>query len=141
MYSKEKFAKIINNIDENCLIAWGGTEEEKTIADEIALNSNAFVLPKLDLNSLKAVVANSDLVIGNDTGPTHMAWALNVPSITIFGCTPGTRNTYETKINKIIESDSKVNPLKLNRDDYSIKNIDEKEIVNLIEELLYEDKC
>lgn len=139
MYSKEKFAKIIDYIDENCLIAWG-SEEEKNIADEIALNSKAQVLPRLDLNSLKAVVANSDLVIGNDTGPTHMAWALNVPSITIFGCTPGFRNTYQTNINKIIESKSKVNPLKLNRDDFSIKDIDEKEIVNLIEELLYEDK-
>lgn len=135
MYSKEKFAKIINCLDENCLIAWGNNEE-KEIADEIALNSSAIVLPKLDLNSLKAVVKNSDLVIGNDTGPTHMAWALNIPSITIFGCTPGSRNTYETDINKIIESDSTVNPLKLNREDFSIKDIDENKIVHMIEQLI-----
>ncbi len=141
MYSKEKFAKIINCLDENCLIAWGN-EEEKEIADEIALNSSAIVLPRLDLNSLKAVVKNCDLVIGNDTGPTHMAWALNIPSITIFGCTPGYRNTYETDTNKIIESDTNVNPLKLNREDDSIKEIDEKEIVSMIEGLLLsESKC
>ena len=46
-----------------------------------------------------------DLVIGSDTGPTHMAWALNIPSITLFGPTPGYRNTYITSINKIIECD------------------------------------
>ena len=135
MYSKEKFAKIINCLDENCLIAWGN-EEEKKIADEIALNSTAIVLPKLDLNSLKAVVKNSDLVIGNDTGPTHMAWALNIPSITIFGCTPGNRNTYLTNINKIIESDSSVDALRLNKEDYSIKDIPYKKIVDLAKELL-----
>lgn len=135
MYSKEKFAKIINSLNECCLITWGN-EEEKEIADEIALNSSAIVLPKLNLNDLKAVISNCDLVIGNDTGPTHMAWALNIPSITIFGCTPGVRNTYLTDINKIIESDSDVNALKLNKEDYSIKDIDEKEIVRLIEQLL-----
>ncbi|WP_072682445.1 lipopolysaccharide heptosyltransferase I [Arcobacter sp. LA11] len=140
MYSKENFAKIINYLSENCLIAWGN-DEEKEIADEIALNSSAIVLPKLDLNNLKAVIKNCDLVIGNDTGPTHMAWALNIPSITIFGCTPGNRNTYLTNVNKIIESDSVVNPLKLNKDDYSIKDIEVKEIVNLAEGILYEGNC
>lgn len=139
MYSKEKFAKIINCLDENCLIAWG-SKQEKELADYIEANSKAKVLPKLDLNSLKAVISKSDLVIGNDTGPTHMAWALNVPSITIFGCTPGTRNTYITNVNKIVESDSTVNALKLNRDDFSIKEIDEKEIIDLARVLLDESK-
>ncbi len=139
MYSKEKFAKIISSLDENCLIIWGN-QEEKKIADEIALNSCAKVLPKLDLNSLKALIANSDLVIGNDTGPTHMAWALNVPSITIFGCTPATRNTYITDINKVIKSNSIVDALKLNKEDFSIKDIDENEIISLAKEILNESK-
>ncbi|RXJ69146.1 lipopolysaccharide heptosyltransferase I [Halarcobacter ebronensis] len=136
IYSKEKFAKISNYLEENILIAWGN-EDEKASATFIASNSNAKVLPKLDLNNLKYLVSKVDLVIGNDTGPTHMAWALNIPSITIFGCTPGKRNTYETKINKVIESDSFVNPLKLNREDFSINSIDEKRIVEMAKELLY----
>lgn len=139
MYSKEKFAKIINSLDENCLIVWG-SKEEKELADYIKANSKAKVLPKLDLNSLKALISKSDLVIGNDTGPTHMAWALNIPSITIFGCTPGKRNTYITNINKIVESDSIVNALKLNRDDFSIKDINEKEIIDLARVILDESK-
>ncbi|MCG3661473.1 lipopolysaccharide heptosyltransferase I [Aliarcobacter butzleri] len=136
MYSKEKFAKIINNLDENCLITWGN-ESEKDIADFIANISKAKVLPKLDLNSLKAIMSKVDLVIGNDTGPTHMAWALNIPSITLFGNTPGYRNTYITNTNKIIESKSIVNPFKLDRNDFSIKEIDENEIINMAKGLLY----
>lgn len=136
IYSKEKFAKIVDSIDENFLIAWG-SEEEKEMANYISLNSKALTLPKLDLNSLKALVSKVDLVIGNDTGPTHMAWALNTPSITIFGNTPAYRNAYETAINKTIKSKMKVNPLKLDKNDFSIKTIDEEKIVKIAKELLY----
>lgn len=134
MYSKEKFAKIINTLNENCLIVWG-SETEKNDALFIKNTSTAKVLPKLDLNSLKALISKVDLVIGNDTGPTHMAWALNIPSITLFGNTPGYRNTYLTDINKIIESKSSVNPFKLDRNDFSIKDINENEIVELAKEI------
>ena len=71
------------------------------------------------------------MVIGGDTGPTHMGWALNIPSITIFGNTPEYRNTYITNINKVIKSDSKVDALKLDYNDYSINEIDVDEIANL----------
>ena len=137
MYSKGKFAKIVNNIDANFMIAWGN-EREKDIAEYIAQNSKAKVLPKISINDLKAIVSKVDLLIGNDTGPTHMAWALNIPSITIFGCTPGYRNTYETPINKVIESKSKVDPERLNKEDYSIENIDENKIIKMAKELLFE---
>lgn len=139
IYSKEKFAKISNILNENVLIAWGSSEE-KEIAEYICKNSNSKILPKLNLNDLKYLVSKVDLVIGNDTGPTHMAWALNIPSITIFGCTPGLRNTYETKINRIIESNSKVDPLKLNREDFSINDINENDIVKIAKDLLNDEK-
>ena len=135
MYSKEKFAKIASNIDENFIIAWGN-EEEKSIASFISDNSSAKVLPKIDLNSLKALVSKVDLVIGNDTGPTHMAWALNTPSITIFGNTPDYRNTYLTNINRTVKSKSFVNPFKLNKEDFSINEINEQEIIKIAKELL-----
>jgi len=135
IYSKEKFAKIANSMNENCLIVWGSAEE-KEMAEFIASNSCAKVLPKLDLNALKAVISKADLVIGNDTGPTHMAWALNVPSITLFGNTPGYRNTYLTDINKVIESDTEVNPCKLDRNDFSITQIEEEKIIEAAKSLL-----
>lgn len=137
MYSKDKFVKIINALDQNALIVWGN-EFERVTATYIASNSSAKVLPKLDLNTLKALMSKADLVIGNDTGPTHAAWALNVPSITIFGNTPGYRNTYTTPKNLIIESDSVVNPFKIDKKDLSINKIDENIIIQKAMGLLYE---
>jgi heptosyltransferase-1 len=135
-YPIEKFAELTTRLDANFLIIWGNTKE-KVIAHKIkALSDQVCVCSKLSLDNLISMISQVDLVIGPDTGPTHMAWALNVPSITLFGPTPGYRNTYITNINKIIESDSTVNPRKINRSDYSIKNIKVSDILKLAQKLL-----
>ena len=134
-YPKEKFAEIANELQENVLIIWG-SETEKETADWIAYTSvYATVVPRLSYNALKALVAESDLLIGNDTGPTHMAWGLNVPSITIFGPTPVNR-VYQTPINKVIKSDSPIDHYKLNKNDFSIRDIDPLQIVTMSRQLL-----
>lgn len=134
-YPAEKFVKIAEALQQNCLVIWG-SEQEKAKADWMAAQSGFIkVMPKLDLNSLKALIARADLLIGNDTGPTHMAWGLNRPSITIFGPTPVSR-VYQTDINKTVKSASVVNPYKLNKQDFSIKDIDEREIIGQAEQLL-----
>ena len=135
-YPKERFVELTRQIDANYIIIWGN-EREKTIADEIKYQSqHVVVMDKLSLDALISLINQVDLVIGSDTGPTHMAWALNIPSITLFGPTPGYRNTCITNINKIIESDSTVNPRKIDRTDHSIKNIKVSDISKLAEKLL-----
>ncbi len=134
-YPKEKFAKIADALQENILIVWG-SEEEKDRAEWIASHSiYAKVLPKINLNALKAIIGESDLLIGNDTGPTHIAWGLNSPSITIFGPTPVNR-VYETAINRVIKSSSSVNHYKLDKNDFSIRDIEAKDIIALAKALL-----
>jgi len=135
-YPLEKFAKLTNLIDANYIVIWGN-KEEKVIAEGIKdLSPNVSVCKKIVLKDLISLVSLVDLVIGSDTGPTHLAWAQNVPSITLFGPTPGNRNTYITKINKIIESSSKVNPFKINKNDISIKDISVEEIKLVAQSLL-----
>ncbi len=134
-YPKEKYLKVIQGLNANSLIIWGSDQEKQT-ADWIAdKTSKAKVFPKLNFNQLKAVLANSELVIGNDTGPTHMAWGFNIPSITLFGPTPVSR-VYQTKINKVLKSSSKVNPFKLDKNDFSIQEIEENDIIALARSLL-----
>lgn len=134
-YPKEKYLNVIQDLDENSLIIWGN-EQEKNDAEWIeARTDKARVLPKLDFNNLKAVLANSDLVIGNDTGPTHIAWGLNKPSITLFGPTPVSR-VYQTEINKVLKSPSIVNAYKLDKNDFSIKQIKEDKLRELAQSLL-----
>ena len=139
-YSVEKMAELTTQIDANFLIIWGN-EEEKVMSDKIkSLSPKVYVCEKLSIDSLISLITQVDLVIGPDSGTTHMAWALNVPSITLFGPTPGYRNTYTTNINKILESKSKVNPRKINKNDYSINNINVGDIVKLAQRLLSETK-
>jgi len=134
-YPKEKFVEVANHLKENVLVAWGG-EEEKARAEWIDVHCDyAKILPKINLNDLKAIIAKSDLLIGNDTGPTHIAWGLNVPSITIFGPTPVNR-VYQTPINKTIKSKSKVNHFKLDKNDFSITKIPSHKIILMAKELL-----
>ena len=134
-YPAEKFVAVAEALQQNCLVIWGNAQEKQK-AEWMATQSNTIkVMPKLDLNGLKALIAHADLLIGNDTGPTHMAWALNKPSITLFGPTPVSR-VYQTDINKVLKSASIVNPYKLNKQDYSIKDINECDIIKLAKDLL-----
>jgi heptosyltransferase I len=135
-YPVEKFAEVTTEIDENFLISWGN-QKEKILADKIKLLSpKVIICEKLSLDALISLISQVDFVLGSDTGPTHMAWALNKSSINLFGSTPGHRNSYITKNNRIIESNSEVNPYKIDKNDYSIEDIDVQEIVQVYEDLL-----
>ena len=134
-YPKELFVEVADALQQNVLIVWG-SKAEHADAEYIAEHSEyAQVVPRLDLNSLKALIGKSDLTIGNDTGPTHIAWGMNRPSITIFGPTPVSR-VYQTAINKVVKSPSEVNPHKLNREDYSIREISPAQIIAPAQQLL-----
>lgn len=135
IYPKEKFAEVIVALEENPLLLWG-SQSEKEDAEFIAKNTHAKVLPKLDLNELKALIASADLVIGGDSGPTHMAWALNRPSITLFGPTPSWRNTLTTGINKTVDCGQSIDPCKLDKTDACIKKIKVESIIIMAGELL-----
>ena len=135
-YPVSNLSELTTLIDANFLVIWGDLKE-KILAEEIKiLAPNVSICEKLTIDSLKSLISQVDLVIGPDTGPTHIAWALNVASITLFGPTPGYRNSYATKINRIIESDSKVNSHKIDRNDNSIKDIDIQKILQVSKDLL-----
>lgn len=134
-YPKEKFAKLCDALGENSIIVWG-SEAEKEDGMWICENSSyATLAPKLSLTELIDLVSSVDLLIGNDTGPTHMAWAQNIPSIMLFGPTSN-RMMYETPTNIAIKSPSKVDINKIDRNDFSIKEIKEEEILMRAKELL-----
>jgi len=135
-YPVKKFAQLSNLINANFFVIWGNLNEKKMAYEIKELSPSVNVCNKLSLSSLISLISKADLVIGPDTGPTHISWAMNVRSITLFGATPGYRNTYETKINRIIESTSNVNPRKINKSDYSINDIEVEQILEIVSELL-----
>lgn len=136
IYPKERVAELCNALEEQCYIIWG-SEQERHNAEWICEHSRfATLAPKLTLDALVSFVSSVDLLIGNDTGPTHIAWAQNIPSITLFGPTTA-RMMYETPLNAAIKSPSKVDILKIDKNDFSIKEITPKQIQQKAKELLY----
>ena len=133
-YPKEQFVNIANALKKKTYIVWGSEEEHEKALWMEKESEFLSTLPRGNLNDLKNAIAHCDLLIGNDTGPTHMAWGLNIPSITIFGPTPINR-VYITDINRVIKSDSIVDHYKLNKNDFSICEIDFHEIVKIAQEL------
>ena len=111
-------------------IVWGSEEEHEKAVWMQEQSKYLSVLPRGSLDELKYVISKCNLLIGNDTGPTHMAWGLNIPSITIFGPTP-TNRVYVTPINKVVKSRSEINHYKLNKNDFSISEIEADEIIQM----------
>ena len=68
----------------NLALPWA-SETELARAIEIASQlKNALVLPKLSIAQIANVIAKSKAAIGVDTGLSHLAAALNVPTIAIY---------------------------------------------------------
>lgn len=66
-----------------------GREDERTVLEQLGTQCRAPLIDlscHLDLGALAALVSGAALFVGNDTGPSHMAYALNVPSVVIFWC-------------------------------------------------------
>lgn len=134
-YPKEQFATLCSILPHPIYLIWG-SEVERLDAQWIAEHTtNAIVAPQMSLSELVNFISHCDLIIGNDTGPTHMAWAMNRPSITLFGPT-NERMIYPTTINLSIKSPSEVNILKINRHDFSIRLISPETISRKAQELL-----
>ncbi len=127
IYPKELVVEVIELIQEDFHIIWG-SEGEKHTAEWICQHTSfATLAPKLTLPELTNFISSMDLLIGNDTGPTHIAWAQNIPSITLLGPTTS-RMLYETPQNIALKSPSLVNILKINKNDFSIRKITPLEI-------------
>lgn len=133
-YPAEKYIEVIKDLKENVLLLWGNEEEYKK-ANYISEKTDAKVLPKLSLNDLKYLISKVDLVIGSDTGPVHMAWAMNQKSVVLFGYTPTTL-MYQTDKNLAIKSPSTAGACRFDKKDDSIKQIDPKKIVDFAKDLL-----
>ncbi|HQS66393.1 MAG TPA: lipopolysaccharide heptosyltransferase I [Sulfuricurvum sp.] len=128
-YPKEHFAVLCDLLPFPCHLIWGSQSEFQD-AQWIAQHStNAIITDKMSLPQLVSFIAHCELTIGNDTGPTHMAWAMNRPSITLFGPTTE-RMIYPTSINIGIKSPSIVDIYHINRNDFSIKQIEPQYIAD-----------
>ena len=68
-------------------VAVTGSSAEKKLTSQVAdLAPGALDLGgQTDLSTLVALVAQANVLVSNDTGPAHLAYALKTPSVTTFG--------------------------------------------------------
>ena len=68
----------------NLALPWSSEAELKRARFIAGKLSNATVLPKLSIAELASVIAHSQAAIGVDTGLSHLAAALNIPTVAIY---------------------------------------------------------
>lgn len=90
------------------IIPWGNEEEylrSKHLARSIR---NAIVPPALRINELAFVISTAKIVVGVDTGLTHLAAALRVPVIALYcASNPGMTGVYAATLAKNLGSEER----------------------------------
>ncbi|MGL2501008.1 lipopolysaccharide heptosyltransferase I [Helicobacter pylori] len=118
-----------------CLLWHANEDKANALYGALKNQCDVLLLPKLTLNEVKALLFKMDLIIGGDTGITHLAWALQKPSITLYGNTPMERFKLESPINVSLTGNSNTN---YHKKDFSIQNIDPKKIKECVLHILKE---
>jgi heptosyltransferase-2 len=93
IWPKERFLNIINRLikekDSN-IIVFAGPKEQETVnflLQNTKYRVSIIICPADDIMTSAALMKECGLFITNDTGPMHIAAALGVPTIAIFGST------------------------------------------------------
>jgi len=85
------FLRKLPQLDLFPLLLWG-TDEEKALAQDIAQEGSAALVPFLSLKEVMALIQSADLVVSGDTFALQVACALSRPVVAIFGPTNPRRN-------------------------------------------------
>ncbi|HWR44306.1 lipopolysaccharide heptosyltransferase II [Sporomusa sp.] len=95
-WSTDNFAKLADKVFEHEIIpVFVGGGADRLAVDEIISKSTVVpidLVGKTSLKQLAYIIRNSCAVVAGDTGPMHLAAALNTPVIALFGPTDPSRN-------------------------------------------------
>lgn len=92
LWPGERYGEVANFLGKSCslpsLIIWAG-EEERARAEICARRAggHAVVAPTTSLTELASLIRRSTLFVGSDTGPLHLAAALGITCVGLYGPT------------------------------------------------------
>lgn len=78
-----------------CIILTWGSSDELHAAEQIrdaAASEEVHIWPRVSLPEFTALLARADLVVGCDTGPVHIAAAVDTPTVSMYRATDALRN-------------------------------------------------
>jgi heptosyltransferase-1 len=93
-WGEERFAVLAERVRDARgtapVVSWGPGDEARAAALSSRLGAPS--IPALDIRGLARVIAASSFFAAGDTGPLHLADALGVPTVALFGPTDPVRN-------------------------------------------------
>jgi ADP-heptose:LPS heptosyltransferase len=94
--------RLVEKYAATVIFIWGPGEKEM-VADLVKQGTHQHVLAcPTDLMQLAALIAKSDLHIGNCSAPRHIAVAVGTPSLTIMGSTIPQNWTYPSPLHRFV---------------------------------------
>ena len=117
-WGSEKFAKVAGHfISKGFAVVLIGSRRERIVCEEVAaLAPNAINLAGMTaLSELAALIRRSTICITNDSGPMHLAVALDRPVISIFGPTDPIWIGPYRRANAVLQTDLECSPCYLRR--------------------------
>jgi heptosyltransferase-1 len=82
-----ELARIAASNGYQLFIPWGSGEERQRAEQIINQPGSGELLPRLSLSEMKQRLAGASAVVGVDSGLAHLAAALSVPAVTLYGPT------------------------------------------------------
>ncbi len=135
----ENFALLAEKISNKyqCGITAVGVNSERGIIDAIAELSSVPILNlagRTDIAQLVAILSSAKAVISNDTGSAHIAAALNVPMVLIFGFTNPKRVGPYAKPDSVaaVDGDKRSNEVESTNPLHNIKNVSVESVFELL---------
>lgn len=98
--------ELVNQFDVSLLLLWGPGDEKDVEKIKSELKDDIVVAPETNVDEMAALINNCNVIIANDSGPMHIAAALDVPTLGLFGPTdPEKHGPYNTNSDYIIKDD------------------------------------
>ena len=93
-WGEERFAALADRVRRDRgiapIVSWGPGDEAR--ANDLSGRLGAPAIPALDFGGLARVMSEASFFAAGDTGPLHLADALGVPTVALFGPTDPARN-------------------------------------------------
>lgn len=92
LWPAERYARVAEHLGHSAelrsVVVWAG-DRERQWAEEIvaASGGHAVLAPKTSLLELACLIKSAKLFVGSDTGPLHLAAALDIPCVAMYGPT------------------------------------------------------
>ena len=92
-WGEDRFAEVARGVQKELgilpVVSWGPGDEGR--AENLARLTGAVRIPPVDFPGLASIVSRASFFAGGDTGPLHLADALGVPTVGLFGPTDPVR--------------------------------------------------